>query len=61
MPPMIGTYAVQRSLERHLGALAAEMQRRLAANEAAPRHADPTDAARRAAPRSAAPITPRGE
>jgi ribosome-associated toxin RatA of RatAB toxin-antitoxin module len=30
LPPMIGPYAVQRSLERHLGALAEEIQRRLA-------------------------------
>jgi len=28
LPPMIGTYAVQRSLERHLGALAEEIERR---------------------------------
>jgi hypothetical protein len=30
LPPMIGTYAVRRSLERHLGALAEEIERRLA-------------------------------
>ena len=30
LPPMIGLYAVQRSLERHLGALAEEIERRLA-------------------------------
>ncbi len=30
LPPMIGAYAVERSLERHLGALAEEIERRLA-------------------------------
>jgi ribosome-associated toxin RatA of RatAB toxin-antitoxin module len=30
LPPMIGLYAVQRSLERHLGALAGEIERRQA-------------------------------
>jgi carbon monoxide dehydrogenase subunit G len=35
LPPMIGTYAVQRSLERHLGALAAEIERRLAEDRGA--------------------------
>lgn len=34
LPPMIGMYAVQRSLERHLGALAEEIERRLAQDEA---------------------------
>lgn len=36
LPPMIGTYAVQRSLERHLEAIAAEIERRLARQSAAP-------------------------
>jgi carbon monoxide dehydrogenase subunit G len=36
LPPMIGTYAVQRSLERHLEAIAGEIERRLARQSAAP-------------------------
>lgn len=35
LPPMIGPYAVRRSLERHLGALAEEIERRLAEADAA--------------------------
>jgi len=34
LPAMIGTYAVQRSLERHLDALANEIERRLAEDRA---------------------------
>jgi ribosome-associated toxin RatA of RatAB toxin-antitoxin module len=43
LPPVIGTYAVQRSLERHLSAMATEMDRRLAdaAPAAAAAPADP--------------------
>jgi carbon monoxide dehydrogenase subunit G len=36
LPPMLGTYAVQQSLERHLGALAEEIERR-AAEDPGPR------------------------
>jgi carbon monoxide dehydrogenase subunit G len=35
LPPVIGTYAVQRSLERHLEALAEEIERRLAQDRGA--------------------------
>lgn len=36
LPPMIGMYAVQRSLERHLAAMAEEIVRRSGDGEAAP-------------------------
>jgi carbon monoxide dehydrogenase subunit G len=64
LPPMIGTYAVQRSLERHLDALAAEIERR--AKKARPVSAPPEDdrATGSAVPEAAPappPMAPRGE
>jgi hypothetical protein len=56
LPPMIGMYAVQRSLERHLDALADEIERRSAGSGAALATGDPPSV-----PQEPAPIISRGE
>ena len=57
VPPVLGLYAIQHSLERHLGALAGEMRRRAAA-AAGPA---PQPAGQIPAPAQGAPIRPRGD
>lgn len=60
IPPMIGMYAVQRSLERHLAALAEEMNRRTAVAGSGRVRAAEADAPV-PAPLETEPKVPRGE
>lgn len=60
LPPMIGMFAVQRSLERHLAALAEEMNRRTAVAGSGRVRAAGADAPV-PAPLETAPQVPRGE